>query len=116
MQCQTLCIDQDVPLLAFDLLARVVSVRIDVGTALFRALDALGIDYLRGRTGLPRGCLPECDVERMVDALQRSIPAPAIEVVILRAACRHILGDGAPLTAGAEDVHQTRHHLAEVDP
>ena len=42
MQQQTLGIDQDMALLAFDLLARVIPVRIDVCAALFRALDALG--------------------------------------------------------------------------
>src|SRR5271157_577669 len=77
MQHLTLGIDQDVPLLAFDLLASVIAMRIDVGAALFGAFDALGIDDRCGRTGLTRGSLAAFDAEGMVDAVQRSIPAPA---------------------------------------
>src|SRR5271170_5561112 len=64
------------------------AMRVNVSTALFRVLDALGVDDRRGRAGLPRGVLPAFEVERMVDALQRSVPTPAVEVAIQRAACR----------------------------
>src|SRR5208283_2742875 len=104
MQHQALGIDQDVPLLAFDFLASVIAMRIEVGAALFGAFDALGIDDRCGRTGLTRGSLAAFDVEGVVDAIQRSIPAPAIEVVVYCAARGQILGDRAPLAAGAEDV------------
>ena len=115
VQRQPLCIDQDMPLLAFDLLARVISVWVDMSAALFRTLDALSVDDCSGRTGLPWGLLSAFDVERVMNSLQRAIPTPAVEVVIHRAACRQILKDRTPLTAGAEDVHQPVHHLAEVD-
>src|SRR5208337_1255400 len=68
-----------------------------------------------GRTGLTRGSLAAFDAEGMVDAVQRSIPAPAIEIVVYCAARGQILGDCAPLAAGAEDVHQAVDHLAQVD-
>src|SRR5271166_2062938 len=115
MQHLTLGIDQDVPLLAFDLLASVIAMRIDVGAALFGAFDALGIDDRCGRTVLTRGSLAAFDAEGVVDAVQRSIPAPAIEIVVYCAARGQILGDCAPLAAGAEDVHQAVDHLAQVD-
>src|SRR5580658_7033689 len=102
MQHQALRIDQNVPLLALDLLARIISMRIDVGTAFFRALDALRIDNCHGRTGFPRGLFSTFDVERVVDALQRPVPAPAVEVVMHCAARRQVLRDCTPLTAGAE--------------
>ena len=51
VQHQPLSIDQHVPLLAFDLLAGVVAVRVDVSTALFCAFDALGVDDRRGWAG-----------------------------------------------------------------
>src|SRR5271157_1673031 len=89
--------------------------RIDVGAALFGAFDALGIDDRCGRTGLTRGSLAAFDAEGVLDAVQRSIPAPAIEIVVYCAARGQILGDCAPLAAGAEDVHQAVDHLAQVD-
>ena len=115
MQHQALGIDQDMPLLAFDLLASVIAMRIDVGAALFGAFNALGVDDRCGRTGLTRGSLAAFDVEGVVDAVQRSIPAPAIEVVVYCAARGQVLGDRAPLATGAEDVHQAVDHLAQVD-
>jgi hypothetical protein len=50
---RTLGIDQKVPLLAFDLRACVIPGRVDAGTTLFRALDALSVDDRRRGTGLP---------------------------------------------------------------
>src|SRR5271166_5722492 len=73
MQHLTLGIDQDVPLLAFDLLASVIAMRIDVGAALFGAFDALGIDDRCGRTGLTRGSLAAFDAEGIVLRAARSL-------------------------------------------
>jgi hypothetical protein len=86
-----------------------------VGTAFFRALDALRIDDRRSRARLTCRLLAAFDIERVVDALQRSVPTPAAEVIIHRAACRQILRDRAPLAAGAEDVHKSVDDLAQVD-
>ena len=70
MQHQILGIDQNLPLLAFDLLARVIPMRVDVCAALFRSLDALGIDDRHGRTGFPRDLLSAFGVERVAHALR----------------------------------------------
>ena len=64
VQHETLSINQDMPLLALDLLAGVVAVRIYQSPRLFRALHALGVDDRRGRAGLARGLLAALHIER----------------------------------------------------
>ena len=82
---------------------------------LFRALDALAVDDRGGRACLARGGFPALHVERRVDALERAVPTPKVEVIVKRGTRRQVLRDGAPLAAGAEDVHQAVDDLAHVD-
>ena len=49
-----------------------------------------------------------------MDAIQRSVIIPKIEIVEQRAAGRQILGDRPPLAAGAQDVHQTIHDFTDI--
>ena len=53
MQQQALGIHQDMPLLPFDLLARIVTAGIDAGAPFFGALDALAVNDTCRWTGLP---------------------------------------------------------------
>src|SRR5450432_3729303 len=102
-------------LLALDLLAGVVPVRIDRDPTFFRALHALGVDDRRGRAGLPRSLLATLHIERVVQPLQRAVKGPSDEILADRAPGRQVLRDGAPLTTGAEDVHHPVRHLADID-
>jgi hypothetical protein len=58
---------------------------------------------------------PAVRVERLVDALKRSVPTPKIEVIVKRRAGRQVLRDRPPLAAGSEDVHEAVGDLAHID-
>jgi hypothetical protein len=60
--------------------------------------------------------LAALDVEIVMDAIERAVPVPQAEVIMHSAARRQALGQIAPLTAGAQDVHHAVDHLAHVDP
>jgi len=47
-----------------------------------------------------------------MDALQRAVPTPQIEIVEQRAARRKIFRDRSPLTARTQNVHQPIDHVA----
>ena len=51
----------------------------------------------------------------MMDAIQRAVPVPQAEVIMHGASGRQILGQRAPLAAGAENVHHAVDHLADSD-
>ncbi len=87
----------------------------------FRALGALaGPRALRpgddggGRARLARGGLATAHVERIVDAIERTVPAPQIEIIVERRTRRLVLGNRPPLAASAQDVHQAVDDLAHV--
>ena len=69
----------------------------------FGAFHALAIDDGGTGRGLPPGIFPAFGIKRVMNAIQRSVPAPQIKIVIQRRACRQVLRDGAPLAAGGED-------------
>src|SRR3954465_11858985 len=80
----------------------------------FSALHALAVNDRDRRACLPRGLLAALHIERVMNAIERAVPAPELEVVVPRRARRQVLGDSPPLAACAEDVHQPVHHLAHV--
>ena len=49
-----------------------------------------------------------------MDAIERAVPAPQIEIIMQGRAWRQVLRDRAPLAASGQDVHQTIHDLADV--
>src|SRR3954454_2137024 len=51
---------------------------------------------------------------RIMNAIERAVPAPELEVVVHRRARRQVFGDSPPLAACAQDVHQPVHPLAHV--
>src|SRR5580700_3481269 len=81
----------------------------------FRALNALAVDDRGGRAGLARGGLAALRIKHIVDAIERAVPAPQIEIIVERRARRQVLGDRPPLTAGAQDIHQAVDNLAYDD-
>src|ERR1035441_4192768 len=105
VQQQTLCIYQDVPLLALDELARVESGRIDARSAFFSAFHTLAVDDGGGGTGFASRLLATLLVKRVVDAIQGAVVPPQTEVPIHGAARRQVLGDVAPLASRAQHVH-----------
>ena len=72
---QALRIDEDVALPALDLFACIVAVG-SIAGPLFRALDALAVDDRGGRARLARGGLAALRIKRVVDAIERAVPAP----------------------------------------
>src|SRR5277367_4427059 len=81
----------------------------------FRALDALAVDDRGGRARLARGGLAALRIKRVVDAIERAVPAPSVEIIVERRARRQVLGDRPPLTPGAQDIHQPVDNLAYDD-
>ena len=54
------------------------------------------------------------NVERVMNAIEHAVALPPDEVVVHRATRRKILRNIAPLTTGAQDVHQAVHHRTHV--
>ena len=73
---------------------------------LFRALDALAVDDGGGLARFAGGLLATARVKRIMDAVERAVPAPQIEIIVDRRARRQVLGDRPPLAAGAQHIHQ----------
>jgi len=104
-----------VTLLSLDQLAGVEAMRIDGVPSFFSALDALAVDDARGRTGLAAEFLAALDIEGVMDAIQCPVMAPVAKIAIDRAPGRQILGDGPPLDARAQHVHQTIQQIPFID-
>src|SRR5271154_3825987 len=115
MHQQPLGIHQDMALLPFDLLARIITRRIDVRAAFLGAFNALAVDDAGGRARLPIDQLAALLVELIVNSQQRSVVPPALEVVEQGASRRQVPGDIAPLTPGAQNVQEAIDHLAFID-
>src|SRR3954452_21430336 len=78
------------------------------------ALDALAVDDRGGRASLPARPLAGLDEQGVVQAPERAVPGPQRQVAVDRAPRRQVLGQGAPLAAGGEDVEDAVQHLAHV--
>ena len=50
-----------------------------------------------------------------MDAIQRPVIIPKLKILEQRTAGRQVLGDRPPLAAGAQDVHQAVHDLANIN-
>ena len=79
-----------------------------------RSLDALAVDD-GNRLARPIRQFPALHVERVVNAVERAVPFPALGVVIDRAARRQVLRDLIPLTSRAQQIHQPVDHLTDID-
>src|ERR1700677_3254988 len=67
------------------------------------------------RGSLAGGGLAALRIKRVVNAVERAIPTPQIEIIIQRRERRQVRGDRPPLTAGAQDIHQAVDNLAHHD-
>src|SRR5215472_2111397 len=61
------------------------------------------------------GLLAARDIECMVDAIESAVATPKYKIVMYRALRRKVLGQGAPLTTRAQDVHDPVHHLPDIN-
>src|SRR5208282_4930188 len=102
-------VNQDMPLLAFDLFPGIVAIWIDVGATFFSTLHTLAVNDTGSWTGLSFELLAALHVERMMYCVQRAVIVPATQVVVHRAPRRQVLRDIPPLAAGAEHIHDAVH-------
>src|SRR5438045_9189673 len=72
----------------------------------FGALHALAVDDRRRGACLSRGLLAALHVKRVVDAIERAVPGPQLEVAVHRRARSQILLHGPPLAASAAAAHR----------
>src|SRR6202011_1354401 len=84
------------------------------GPPFFCALHALTVDDGGGGTGLAFRPFAAFNVECVMNAIEHAVALPPDEVVVHRATRRKILRNIAPLTTGAQDVHQAVHHRTHV--
>ena len=109
---EALRVDEDVPLLAFDVRARIVALR--VVSPPFSALFTLWLSMIAA-VGTPRALpFPAFDIKRVMDPIERAVPAPQIEIIVQRRARRQVFRDRPPLATGAQDLHQAVDDLAQL--
>src|SRR6476619_2721674 len=97
MNQQALRIDENVPLLALDLLSRRSPA--DQSTPpFFSAFNALANDHGGGGTGFPANRFAAFYIELMMYEIESAIPTPQVEIIVQRRARRQVFRDGPPLT------------------
>ena len=79
------------------------------------ALNALAVDDRRGRARLPSRLLAYRHIERVMDALQRAIPGPQVEIGPYCALRRKVFGQRLPLAAGPQHVENSVQNLAHIN-
>src|SRR6516162_2519129 len=70
----------------------------------FSALHALAIDDGGGRAGFSFALLPTRHIKHVMDAIQRAVVAPQVEIVEKCAARRQIFRDRTPLASRAQNM------------
>jgi hypothetical protein len=75
----------------------------------------MAVDYGGWWAGIPLCPLTAEHVERTVKPVECAVVLPATEVMVHRAAWRQILRHRAPLTSGAQHIHQAVQHLTDID-
>src|SRR5260221_11811940 len=81
----------------------------------FSALHALAMDDGGGGAGFSFALLPTRHIKRVMDAIQRAVVAPQVEIVEKCAARRQIFRDRTPLASRAQNIHDPVHHFARLD-
>ena len=112
---QTQRIYEKVALLALDLLARIIAMRIDPRPRFFRALDALAIDDGGSGTGFAFALLAALHIKRVMDAIECAVVAPQVEIIVHRATRRQVFRNRPPLASRAQNIHDPIHHFTNVD-
>src|SRR5436305_4519013 len=115
VQQQTQRIYEKVALLALDLLARIIARRIDTGPP-FSALLTLWLSMMAA-VGLASRSPPltALHIKRVMNAIERPVVAPQVEIVVHRAAWRQVFRDRPPLASRAQNIHYPIHHFAHID-
>ncbi len=80
-------IDEDMPLAAGDLLARIVALRIEQSPPFWRRFGALTVDDGSGGTGFASVPFAHGNVKSVMDALQRAVPKPSHEPMATATTC-----------------------------
>ena len=102
-------------LLAFDLLARIIAMRIDTGPP-FSALLTLWLSMMAaGGACFAFALLAPLHIKRVMDAIERAVVAPQVEIIVHRAAWCQVLRDRPPLASHAQNIHDRVHHFANAD-
>src|SRR5262249_54992317 len=81
----------------------------------FGAFHALAVDDGSARARFAFRLLAAGNIECMVDAIESAVATPQYKIVMYRALRRKVLGQGAPLTTRAQDVHDPIHHLPDTN-
>src|SRR3954470_1162792 len=81
----------------------------------FSALDTLAIDDGSGGAGFAFASLTALHIKRVMNAIERAVVAPQVEIVVHRAAWRQVFRDRPPLASRAQNIHYPIHHFALVD-
>src|SRR4029453_4308923 len=81
----------------------------------FSALYALAIDDGGARAGFSLALLSTLHIKRVMDAIQRAVVAPQVEIVEQCAAWRQVFRDRTPLASRAQNIHNPVHHFAHLD-
>src|SRR5262245_10037576 len=115
VQQQTQRVYENMALLALDLFARVIAMRIDAAPP-FSALFTLWLSTMAA-VGLAYSfaLLPTRHIKHVMDAIQRAVVAPQVEIVEKCAARRQIFRDRTPLASRAQNIHDPGHHFAHLD-
>jgi hypothetical protein len=59
--------------------------------------------------------LPARHIKRLMNTIERAVPAPQIEIIVHRALRRQVLRARQPLAARVQDIHDPVHHFAHID-
>ena len=98
VQQQTQRIDENMALLALDLLARIIAMRIDAGPP-FSALLTLWLSMMAGgRAGFAPALLAALHIKRVMDAIENALVGPEIEITVDCSFGGQIFGKITPLT------------------
>ena len=101
---QTQRIYKKVALLAFDPLARIIAMRIDTGPP-FSALLTLWLSMMAAvGAGFAFASLTALHIKRVMNAIERPVVAPQVEIVVHRAAWRQVFRDRPPLASRAQNL------------
>src|SRR6516165_4301547 len=109
MKQQTQRIYEDVALLALDLFARIIAMRIDAGPP-FSALFTLWLSMIAAVGQASRSAFSRhATYKRVMNAIEHTIALPPDKIAVHRAVRRKVLRQIAPLATGTQDIHHPIH-------
>src|ERR1700730_2129777 len=85
------------------------------GAPFFRALHALAVDDAGRRARFTIHGFATLHVERVMNAIQRAVLVPKVEITKQRALGRQIFGNVTPLASRAQHIHETVHDFPRLN-